>query len=107
MFVTQVIAISDGLTTLADTLYSMGFSNSSVSRESICSAGDPGSIPGSGRSAGEGIGYPLQYSWTSLVAQLIKNPDTMQETWVQSLDWEDPLEKGMVIHSSILAWRIP
>ena len=54
----------------------------------------PGSIPGSGRSPGEGIGYPLQYSWDSLLAQLVKNPPAMQETWVQSLGWEDPLEKG-------------
>ena len=60
-----------------------------------------------GRSAGEGIGYLLQYSWASLVAQLLKNPPTMRETWVRSLDWEDPLEKGKAIHSSILAWRIP
>ena len=51
-------------------------------------------IPGSGRSAEEGIGYPLQYSWASLVAQLVKNLPTMPEIWVQSLDWEDPLEKG-------------
>ena len=64
-------------------------------------------IPGSGRSTGEGIGYPLQYSWASLVAQLIKNPPTMWEAWVRSLDWEDALEKGKAIHSSILAWRIP
>ena len=53
-------------------------------------------IPGSGRSAGEGIGYPLQYSWASLVAQLVKNPSAVQETWVQSLDWEDLLEKGSI-----------
>ena len=84
-------------------------------------------IPGLGRSAGEGIGYPLQYSWASLVAQLVYNPPAMQETWVQSglfrpgfrpelwetqsrvqfLGWEDPLEKGKTTHSSILAWRIP
>ena len=70
---------------------------------SICKAGDPGSIPGSGRSARAGIGYPLQYSWASLVAQLVKNPPTMQETWVRSLGWEDPLEKGKATHSSILA----
>ena len=76
-------------------------------KESTCNAGDPGSIPGLGRSAGEGIGYPLQYSLTSLVAQLVKNPPAMQETWVQSLVWEDPLEKGKAAHSSILAWRIP
>ena len=64
-------------------------------------------IPGFGRSPGEGIGYPLQYSWVSLVAQKIKNLPAMQETWVQSLGWEDPLEKGTATHSSILAWRIP
>ena len=52
-------------------------------------------IPGSGRSPGEGIGYPLQYSWASLVAQLVKNPPAMSKTWVRSLGWEDPLEKGM------------
>ena len=64
-------------------------------------------IPGWGRSAGEGIGYPLQYSWASLVAQTLKNLPAMWETWVQSLGWEDPLEKEMAAHSSILAWRIP
>jgi len=68
--------------------------------------GDPGSIPGLGRSAGEEIGYPLQRSWAFPVAQLVKNP-AMWETWVQSLGWEDPLEKGKATHSSILAWRIP
>ena len=85
----------------------MGFPDSSVGKESPCNAGDPGSIPGSGRSAGEGMGYPLQYSWASLVAQLAKNPPAMQQIWVRSLDWEDPLEKGKATHSSILAWRIP
>ena len=60
----------------------MGFPHSSVGKESACSAGDPGSIPGSGRSSGEGTGYPLQYSWASLVAQLVKNPPAMWETWV-------------------------
>ena len=64
-------------------------------------------IPGSRRSTGEGIVYPLQYSWASLVAQLEKNPPTIEETWVPSLGWEDPLEKGKAVHSSILAWRIP
>ena len=64
-------------------------------------------IPGSGRSTGKGIGYPLQYSWASLVAQLVKNLPAMQETWVQSLGWEDPLERGMATHSRILAWGIP
>ena len=81
--------------------------DSSVGKESACNAGDPGSIPGSGRSIGEGIGYPLQYSWAYLVAQLVKNPPAMWETCIQSLGWEDPLEKGKSTHSSVLAWRIP
>ena len=63
-------------------------------------------IPGWGRFTVEGIDYPLQYSWAFLVAQLVKNPPAMQETWVQSLGWEDPLEKGKATHSSVLAWRI-
>ena len=63
--------------------------------------------PGLGRSPGEGIGYSLQYSWASLVVQLVKNPPAMQEAWARSLGWEDPLEKGTATHSSILAWRIP
>ena len=63
-------------------------------------------IPGLGRSPGEGIGYPLQYSWVSLVAQMVKNLHAMQETWVHSLGWEYPLEEGMATHSSILSWRI-
>ena len=79
----------------------------SAGKDSACNAGDPGSIPGSGRFAGEGIGYPLQYSWASLVAQLVKNLPAMQETWVPSLGWEDSLEKGKATHSGILAWRIP
>ena len=86
---------------------SWGFPDSSVGKESSCNAGDPGSIPGSGRSAGEGVDYPFQYSWASLVAQLVKNLPAMRATWVQSLGWEDPLEKGKATHSSILAWRIP
>ena len=64
-------------------------------------------IPGLGRSPGEGSGYLLQYSWASLVAQLVKNLRAMRETWVRSLGWEDPLENGNATHSSILAWRIP
>ena len=84
-----------------------GFPDSSVGKESACNAGDLGSIPGLGRSPGEGKGYPLQYSWASLVAQLVKNVPEMQDTWVRSLGWEDPLEKGKAIHSSILASRIP
>ena len=85
---------------------SEGFPDSSVGKESACNAGDPSSIPESGRSAGEGIGYPFQYSWASLVAQVVQNPPAMWETWVQSMSWEDPLEKGMATHSSNLAWRI-
>ena len=85
----------------------MGFPGGSADKESTCDAGDLGSIPGSGRSAEEGIGYTLQYSWASLVAQLVKNPPAIQETWVRSLGWEDPLEEKMAPHSSILAWRIP
>ena len=84
-----------------------GFPASSASKESACNAGDPSSIPGSERSAGEGRGYPLQHSWASLVAQLVENPPAIQETWVQSLGWKDPLEKEKATHSSILAWRIP
>ena len=84
-----------------------GFPGSSVDKEFACNAGDRGLIPGSGRSPGEGIGYPLQYSWASLVAQLVENPPAMWETWVRSLGGEDPLEKGKATHSSILAWRIP
>ena len=64
-------------------------------------------IPESGRSPGEGIGYALQYSWTYLVVQLVKNPPAMQETWIQFLGWEDPLEKGKATPSNVLAWRIP
>ena len=84
-----------------------GFPDSSVGKESACNAGDPGSIPGLGRSTGEELGYPLQCSWAFLVAQLVKNLPAMQKTWVQSLVWDDPLEKGKATHSSILAWRIP
>ena len=111
-----------------------GFSDSSVGKESTCNAGDPGSIPGLGRSPGEGTGYTLQYSgleenswtiqsmrsqrvgqdraififiWASPVAQLVKNPPAIQETWVRFLGWEDPLQKGKATHSSILASRIP
>ena len=64
-------------------------------------------MPETGRPTGEGIGYPLQHSWASLVAQLIKNLPAIRETWVLSLGWEGPLEKGKATHSSILAWRIP
>ena len=85
----------------------MGFPHRSAGKESTCNAGDPGSIPGWGRSPGEGVGYPLKYSWASLVAQLVKNQHAIQETWVQSLGWEDTPEKGKATHSSILDYRIP
>ena len=71
----------------------MGFPHSSVGKESACNAGDPGTIPGLGRCPGKGIGYPLQYSWVSLVAQLVKNLPAMRETWVWSLGWEDPWKR--------------
>ena len=83
--------------------FAEGFPDSSVGKEFVCNAGDPSSILGLGRSPGEGIGYPLQYSQASLVAQLVKNLPTVWETWVRSLGWEDPLEKGKATHSSILA----
>ena len=85
----------------------MGFPSSSAGKESACNAGDLDSIPGSRRSAGEEIGYPHQYSWAFLVAQLVKNPAAIQETWVRSLGWEDHPEKGKATYSCILAWRIP
>ena len=84
-----------------------GFPGGSAGKEFTCNAGDPGSIPGSGRSSGEGLEYPLQYSWASLVAQMVKNPPATWEICVQSLGREDPLEEGMASHSSILAWRVP
>ena len=88
------------------------FADSSVGKQSTFHAGDPDSVPGLGRYPGEGKGYPfqysgLQYSWASLVAQLVKNLPAMRETWVRSLGWEDPLEKRRATHSSILAWRSP
>ena len=85
----------------------MGFPGSSAGKESACSAGDPSLIPGSGRSPGERVGYPLQYSWASLVVQSVENLPPMQEIWVWSLSWDDPLEEGMATYSNILAWRIP
>ena len=85
----------------------MGFPDSSAAKESACNAGDPSLIPGLGRFPGEGIGYPLQYSWASFVGQLVNNPPVTQEIWAQSLGWEDPLEENMATHPSVLAWRIP
>ena len=85
----------------------MGFPDSSVAKESTCNAGDPSLISASERSSGEGIGYPLLYSWDCRVDQLVKNLLKMQETWVGSLGLEDILEKGKATHSSIVAWRLP
>ena len=88
----------------------LGFPGNSAGKESACNAGNPGSIPDSRRSLGDGIGYAHQYSWASLMAQQIKNLGAMQETqeaWARSLGWEDSLEEGMATHSNILAWRIP
>ena len=84
-------------------LFDIGFPDGSVGKESACSAGDPVSIPESGRSPGKGIGYPLQYSWASLVTQPAKNPPAIWETWVRSLGQEDPLEEGLATHSNVLA----
>ena len=88
----------------------MGFPDSSVGKESTCSAGDLGLIPGSEKFPGGGIGYPLQYSWASLLfpqfLYMVKKLPAMLETWVRSLVWEDSLEKGEATHSSILTWRI-
>ena len=88
-------------------LYTLGASLiAQLVKESACNAGDHGSISGLGRSAGEGIGYSLQYSWASFVTQPVKNPPAMWGTWVRSLDWENHLEQGKATHSSIRAWRI-
>ena len=70
-------------------------------KESVCNAGDVDSIPELESSSGEVIGYPFQDSWASLVFQTVKNPPAMLETWFQSLGWEDSLEEGMAMHSSI------
>ena len=85
----------------------LGASHNSAGKESAYNSGDPGSIPGLGRSPRELIGYPLQYSWAFLVPQTVKNPPAIRETWIQSLGWDDPLEEGMAAFSNILAWRIP
>ena len=87
-FLSMVVIINNTCYLLSTFL---GFPDSSAGKESTCNAGDSGSTSGLGRSAGEGIGYPLQYSWASLVTQLVKNLPAMQETWVRSLGWEDLL----------------
>ena len=81
----------------------LGFPGSSAETESTCNADDPRLIPRAERCPGERIVYPLQYSWASLVAQMVKNLPAIQETWVPSLGWEDTLEEDMGTHSSILA----
>ena len=81
----------------------LGFPGGSEGKEYACNAGDLDSVPGLGRSSGEGIGYPLPFSWASLVAQKVKNLPAVRKTWILSLGWEDPLAEGMATHSSILA----
>ena len=83
-------------------VWSSGCPHSSAGKESACSAGDPGSIPGLGRPPGEGTGCPLQHSWASPVGQLAKILPAMWETWVQSLGWGETLEEGKAPHSCIL-----
>ena len=80
-----------------------GLPGSSAGKESACNAGDPSSIPGWQRFPGEGIGYPLQYSWASLVARMVKNLHTMRRHGFDPWVVKDPLEEGMATHSSILA----
>ena len=89
------------------TLVFLGFPGGSDGKESACNGGDLGLILGSQRSPGGGHGNPLQFSWASLVAQMIKNPLGIQETWVWYLGWEDLLKEFLANQSSILAWRVP
>ena len=105
MLATRVTAFTLSIVSNLEIIW--GFPGSSAGKEFACHAGDPSSIPESGRSSGEGIGYPRQYSWASLVAQPVKNLPATWDTWVRSLRREDPLEKGITTHSSFLAWRIP
>ena len=77
----------------ADIKFCFSYTINQLNLVSTDTTGDPGLIPRSGRSPGEGIGYPLQYSWACLVAQLVKKPPAMRETWVRSLGWEDPLRR--------------
>ena len=90
----QILLLTHFLLFICSFLRTVGFPGGSDGKESTCNAGDLGLIPGLGKSAGEWIGYPLQCSWASPVAQLVKNLPAMRETWVRSLGWEDPLEKG-------------
>ena len=84
-------------------IYRTGFPGGSAGEESTYHARDPSWITGSGRSRGEGIHYPFQYSWTSLMAQMVKNSPAMQETWVRFPRLERSLEEATATHSSILA----
>ena len=84
-----------------------GFPDSSAGEESPCNSGDPGLIPRWGSSLGKGIGYPLQYSWASLVAQMVKNPPVMRESWVRSLGWKDTLEEDMATYWVFLPGESP
>ena len=84
-----------------------GFPDSSVGKQSTCNEGDPGLIPGSGRSAGEGIGYPLQYSRACFMVQLVKNPPVMRVDLGSVPGLGRSPGEGKATHSSILAWRIP
>ena len=83
------------------------FPGGSAGKESACTRGEPALIPGLGSCPGEGIGYPLQYSWASLVVQTVNSMQAMWETWVQSLGWEDPLEEGMAPYSIFLPRESP
>ena len=85
----------------------MSFPGDSDGKKSTCSARHQGSVPGWERSPGERTGYPLHYSWDSLMAQTVKNLPTVWETWVQSLGWEDALEEGMATHSIFLPGNSP
>ena len=84
----SVSSVAQLCPTFCDPNLWLGFPDSSAGKESACNAGDPSLIPGLGRSSGEGVGYPLQDSWASLVTQLVKHPPAMRETWVQPLGWE-------------------
>ena len=104
---TKFISVHNCFSTIWNFLFSWGFPDNPVGKESTCNAGDPGLIPGSRSSPREGIGYPLQYSWASSVAQKVKYLPAMLETWFDPWVVEDPLEEGMATNSSILVWKIP
>ena len=106
MYVSFLLDATVKLTFISTTDFLMGFPGSSAGKESTYKSGDSGVIPGLERSPGEGISYPLQFSWASLVTQMVKNLPAVWDTWLRSLGWEDPVEEGIATHSSILAWRI-